>query len=229
MLQTITRFLIPALCCSVITSFAETSEEKANAILEKANETLEKAQIKASEAAESAAEAKKIADSFAPTDVGGFNFSVGIGYEMYRSPYIKKAKLRGTVGTDQTVAVTDSYKGNTSLWLTTNYIWDGDGAWLDEYPTINPGFYVGARIAGDDSNAFDAIGFGLMLAFKRNTPSSNSTFNSLNIGIGGVWHRTQELAYGIKEGSPLPSYYSDIEYKKKDEFSVMMILSVGFN
>lgn len=223
MLQTITRFLIPALCCSVITSFAETSEEKANAILEKANETLEKAQIKASEAAESAAEAKKSEEAINNIQIGGFNFSVGIGYEAYNTPYIKDAVLHGT-GTDQIVVVTDSYSANTSLWLTTNYVWDAVGTnWT------HPGIYIGVRVAGEDSNVFDAFGVGAMMVLRRKGTTKDNTFKSVNIGIGKVWHRTQELAYGITEGSSLPASYTQVEYQKRDESSWMLMLSVGFN
>ena len=223
MLQTITRFLIPALCCSVITSFAETPEEKANAILEKANETLEKAQIKASEAAESAAEAKKSEAAINNIQIGGFNSSVRIGYEAYNTPYIKDAVLHGT-GTDQIVVVTDSYSANTSLWLTTNYVWDAVGTnWT------HPGIYIGVRVAGEDSNVFDAFGVGAMVVLRREGTTKDNIFKSVNIGIGKVWHRTQELAYGITEGSSLPASYTQVEYQKRDESSWMLMLSVGFN
>jgi len=225
MLQTITRFLILALCCSVITSFAETPEEKVNDILEIANDTLEKAQIKASEAAESAAEAKKSEEAINNIQIGGFNFSVGIGYEAYNTPYIKDAVLHGT-GTDQIVVVTDSYSANTSLWLTTNYVWDAccfGSNWT------HPGMYIGVRVAGEDSNVFDAFGVGAMLMLRRKGTTKDNTFKSVNIGIGKVWHRTQELAYGITEGSALPASYTEVEYQKKDESSWMIMLSVGFN
>lgn len=195
MLQTITRFLIPALCCSVITGFAE--------------DVIVPNKGAAAEAAE----------------FGGFNFSVGIGYENFNSPYIKEAVLRGTAP-NQIVVVTDSYTANTSLWLTTNYVWDAccfGSKWT------YPGMYIGVRVTGEDSNVFDAFGVGAMLVLKRKGTTKDNTFKSVNIGIGKVWHRTQELAYGITEGSSLPASYTQVEYQKRDESSWMLMLSVGFN
>ncbi|NVK72297.1 MAG: hypothetical protein HWE24_02360 [Oceanospirillaceae bacterium] len=225
MLQTLIRILLPTLCFSATASFAETFEEKAN-------KTLEQAEIKANEAAESAAKAKeseiaaeKSKKAINNIDIGGFNFSVGIGYEAYNSPYIKDAVLRGAAP-NQIVVITDSYRANTSLWLTTNYVWDGccfGSEWT------HPGMYIGARIAGEDSNVFDAFGVGAMLVLRRNGTTKNNTFKSVNIGIGKVWHRTQELAYGITEGNSLPASYTQVEFQKRDESSWMLMLSVGFD
>jgi|TARA_R110000764_G_scaffold53078_1_gene115334 hypothetical protein len=243
MLQTLIRFLIPALCLSAITSFAE-SVVTEDTVLEKsaaeyAAETAEYAKaakeseenIKKSE--ETIKELKKATEQSAQTvqniELGGFNFSVGIGYEAFNSPYINEAVLRGT-SPNQIVVVTDSYKANTSLWLTTNYVWDKSFLQTKYGLTHTyPGIFIGTRVTGENSDIFDAFGAGFMLALKRNGTAKSTTFQSVNIGIGKVWHRTQQLAYGITEGSALPASYTEVEYQKKDESSWMLMLSVGFN
>ncbi len=80
-----------------------------------------------------------------------FEFGVAIGFENYKSKYISKVE---TVGDTRVVRVSDSQRYKPSVWLETHYVWDGTGSkW--NFTHSAPGFYVGARILGADSEAFD--------------------------------------------------------------------------
>ncbi len=165
------------------------------------------------------------------TSLDGFKFGVAIGFEGYKNGYINDAE---TVGTDRIVHVTDSLKMKPSVWLETHYIWDGvfmKGG-QHRFTHSAPGFYFGVRVIGQNSESFDALSLGLLWSFKRTAIGKakipGSIADSINIGIGPVWHRTKRLATGIVEGQPLPPQYQDIKYNKRDEVSWMLMISVGF-
>lgn len=164
--------------------------------------------------------------------LGKFKFGIAIGFENYKSEYVNEAE---TNGTNRVVRINDSQEMKPSLWLETHYIWDGllkksDGSL--RFTHSAPGFYLGIRVIGPDSDTFDAFSLGLLWSFKRTaigTPSPPGQITeSINIGIGPVWHRTKELARGINEGEPLPSQFSDIKFDERDEVSWMLMVSVGF-
>lgn len=160
-------------------------------------------------------------------DLQAFEFGVAIGLENYRTEYVNEAKV---VGDNRIVRVTDSYDTNASVWLDTHYTWDGWAAGKG-FTHSAPGFYVGVRLLGENSDFFDAFTLGVMWAFKRTRlgdDKSDSAFDSINIGIGPVWHRTRELANGIVEGESLPDEFDNVEYRKNDEISWMLIVSTGF-
>ena len=157
-----------------------------------------------------------------------FKFGVAIGYEYYKDSYINEAQI---VGAERIVRISDRQDYKPSIWLETHYIWDAIG---EEWGFTHsaPGFYVGARLLGPDSDVFQAFSLGLMWSFKRTAIGSpkleGSIAESINIGIGPVWHRTKVLADGIKEGEPLPTRYNDIQLDEEDEISWMLMVSVGF-
>jgi hypothetical protein len=158
-----------------------------------------------------------------------FKFGIAIGFENYKNSYINEAEL---VGSNRTVRVVSSQEKKPSLWLETHYIWDGfaDSHWGATHAA--PGFYVGARLLGPNSEIFEAFSLGLMYSFKRTAfnavPKSGQIADSINIGIGPVWHKTKMLATGVTEGSPLPSEYNDIKFNSRDEVSWMLMISAGF-
>jgi hypothetical protein len=157
-----------------------------------------------------------------------FKFGIALGFESFKDGYVNEAK---TEGTTRIVRITDSQKHRPSLWLETHYIWDG---WASRrgFSHSAPGFYIGVRALGPDAGVFDAFSMGLLWSFKRTrlgTPiSTGEIAESINIGVGPVWHRTRKLAAGIREGEALPAQYQDIEYSKRDEATWMLMLSVGF-
>lgn len=160
--------------------------------------------------------------------VEGFKFGVAIGFEHYGSPYITEVE---TIGEDRTVIITDSQESKPSIWLETHYLWDGKAKELGLTHSA-PGFYVGARLLGADSDVFDAFSLGLLWSFKRTKlgaiPPKGQIAESINIGLGPVWHKTRTLADGIIEGQPLPADYNDIKFKAGDELSWMLMISAGF-
>jgi hypothetical protein len=157
-----------------------------------------------------------------------FKFGLGIGFEHYKTPYISEVE---TVGDSRIVRVPDSQDYKPGLWLETHYVWDGTARkWGRTHSA--PGFYVGARLLGGESDVFDAFGLGVMWSFKRtaigNIPPPGQVAESINIGVGPVWHRTKVLAPGITEGEPLPADFQDPKLDTKDEISWMIMISAGF-
>lgn len=161
-------------------------------------------------------------------DLQKFKFGVGLGLETYRGSHVNEAKLFGPT---RTVRIIDEQDSNTAVWLETHYTWDGIAAKYLGRTHSAPGFYVGVRLLGENDKVFDAFSAGFLWAFKRtrlDDHQSNAAFESINVGFGPVWHRTRRLANGIKDGEPLPSEFSDIEYKKGDEITFMFMVSTGF-
>jgi hypothetical protein len=169
-------------------------------------------------------EKKSTLDSLTET----FKFGVAIGFENYKSSYISEVE---TVGDERVVRIVDSQDQKPSVWLETHYIWDG---WASKkgFTHSAPGFYVGARLLGPDSDVFEAFSLGVMWSFKRtaigNVPPAGQIAESINIGFGPVWHKTKVLASGITEGEPLPSNYNDVKLNNRDEVSWMLMISAGF-
>jgi hypothetical protein len=169
-------------------------------------------------------EKKSALDSLSET----FKFGVAIGFENYKSSYISKVE---TIGDNRVVRVSDSQDYKPSIWLETHYVWDGTASkWCFTHSA--PGFYVGARLLGPESDIFEAFSLGLMWSFKRtrigNLQPAGQIAESINIGIGPVWHKTNKLASGITEGQALPADYNDVQLDSRDEVSWMLMISAGF-
>jgi len=172
------------------------------------------------------AASEEVTSSESPLDI--FNFGIALGFENYKEGYINEAE---TIGENRIVRVTDSQDQKTTLWLESHYIWDNLIP-RDILTHSAPGFYIGVRALGPDSETFDAFSLGLLWSFKRTavgvTPPESQVAESINIGFGPVWHRTKTLASGIVEGEPLPDTFQDIKFDKQDEISWMLMISVGF-
>lgn len=157
-----------------------------------------------------------------------FKFGIAIGFENYDSSYISEVE---TVGEDRVVRIVDSQDRKPNVWLESHYLWDG---WASDqgFTHSAPGFYIGARLLGPDSGVFEAFSLGVMWSFKRtrlgNVPPAGQIAESINIGIGPVWHKTKVLASGIQEGQPLPENYNDVKLDSRDEVSWVLMLSAGF-
>lgn len=157
-----------------------------------------------------------------------FKFGIAIGFENYGSNYVTDAE---TLGDDRIVRINNSQEYKPSVWLETHYIWDG---WASRkgFTHSAPGFYVGARLLGPESDVFEAFSLGLMWSFKRtaigHVPPAGQIAESINIGFGPVWHKTKALATGIVEGEALPDHFNDIKYDNRDEVSWMLMISAGF-
>lgn len=159
---------------------------------------------------------------------GVFKFGVAIGFEHYKDGYITEAE---TLGENRVVRISDSQQYKPSIWLETHYLWDGIARdWGLTHSA--PGFYIGARLLGPNSDIFEAFSLGAMWSFKRSrigdSPPEGQIAESINIGIGPVWHKTKNLASGIEEGAPLPEDFNDIRMDSRDEMSWMLMISAGF-
>ncbi len=157
-----------------------------------------------------------------------FEFGVAIGFENYKDDYISETE---TIGEDRIVRVSSSQEYKPTVWLETHYVWDGLASnWGLTHSA--PGFYIGARLLGPDSDVFEAFSIGGMWSFKRtrigNIPPAGNVAESINIGIGPVWHKTKTLASGITEGEQLPTEFNDIKLDERDEVSWMIMISAGF-
>ena len=159
-------------------------------------------------------------------DLEGFNFGVALGFELYDEAWIESAEI---VGDDKIVTITDRKDHNATLWLETHYTWTAcKQVWLPCGNYTFPGFYIGARVLGQDSSVFDAFSIGGMYTFARNKKRTDGVVNSINVGFGPVWHRTQRLADGITAGEALPENFDDIKLVKEDEVTWMIMVSAGF-
>lgn len=158
-----------------------------------------------------------------------FKFGIAIGFEHYKSSYISEVEI---IGENKIVRVVESQNQKPSVWLETHYLWDGWAKNTLHRTHSAPGFYVGARLLGPNSETFEAFSLGLMWSFKRtaigNLPPKGQVAESINIGVGPVWHKTKVLASGIAEGCALPENYSDIKLNSRDEVSWMVMISTGF-
>jgi hypothetical protein len=163
-------------------------------------------------------EAKGIEDEL------GIKFGAALVMENFNEPYIFNASLHG----DTNIVHVDEKRENvTSLWLETHYTWDGT-AYRWGLRNSAPGFYVGAKMAGENSKTFDGFSLGFMWSFKRKPLLNTKDTSSINVGFGPVWHKTKALANGIEDGSSLPSEFKEVEYTYKDERSWMLMVSFGF-
>ncbi|WP_347331727.1 hypothetical protein [Marinimicrobium locisalis] len=153
-----------------------------------------------------------------------FKFGVAIGFEHYKDGYITDTE---TLGDNRTVRVSASQDYKPSIWLETHYVWD---RWGGTHSA--PGFYIGARLLGPDSSIFEAFSFGPMWSFKRtrigDTPPEGQIAESINIGLGPVWHKTNRLAFGITENEALSENFNDVQLDSRDEVSWMLMISAGF-
>lgn len=159
---------------------------------------------------------------------GKFGLSAGIGWESYRTPYIRSARI---LGDERRVLVDDQVDGQAALWLQANYVWDG--LLTERFSHSSPGVYVGLRAAGPDSDGLDAFSVGFLWSFSRNhkgerAKGTDGKRPSVNFGVGPVWHRTRQLATGIAAGQALPAEFQQIEFEKRDEVSWMLMVSFGF-
>lgn len=158
-----------------------------------------------------------------------FKFGVAIGFEYYKDDYIYETE---TIGDNRIVRISDSQEYKPSVWLETHYVWDGMASKKLGLTHSAPGFYVGARLLGPDSDIFEAFSLGAMWSFKRtgigNIPPEGQIAESINIGIGPVWHKTKTLASGITEGQQLPADFNDVKLDERDEVSWMIMISAGF-
>ena len=158
-----------------------------------------------------------------------FKFGLGIGFEHYKDAYISEVE---TIGDSRTVRIVDSQDYKPGLWLDTHYIWDGIAKKNLGRTHSAPGFYIGARLLGGESDVFDAFSLGFLWSFKRtaigNVTPPGQIAESINIGVGPVWHRTKALASGITAGAALPADFTDAKLDTRDEISWMMMISAGF-
>jgi hypothetical protein len=159
---------------------------------------------------------------------GKFGLSAGIGWESYRTPYIRNARI---LGDERRVLVDDQVDGQAALWLQANYVWNG--LLRERFSHSSPGVYVGLRAAGPDSDGLDAFSVGFLWSLSRNHKSDGAKGTdgkrpSVNFGVGPVWHRTRQLATGISAGQALPAEFQQIEFEKRDEVSWMLMVSFGF-
>ena len=129
------------------------------------------------------------------------------------------------IDNNRVVHITNEQKHKASLWFETHYTFDNPSV-SSKY--IAPGLFIGVKPFGEgNQNFFDGFALGGLISLKR-TPIGDKQTNSVNIGIGKVWHRTKNFASGIKDGEQLSSSYANIKYINSDETSWMLMMSFGF-
>ncbi|MEX8498940.1 hypothetical protein [Leptothrix ochracea] len=158
-----------------------------------------------------------------------WGFGFGIGVEQYKDKYIEQA---GMYGPQKIVVVEREYRTLPSAWLTMRWnIWTlGGGIPVDNGKNskskvdalgVRAGLYAGVKVLDSNSQIFSAVSLGPQVSFMVSG-------REVVVGLGWVAHKTRILGYGIKEGEPLPSWFTDIKYKEATENSYMGMFSVAF-
>ncbi len=153
----------------------------------------------------------------AENNLDGWGFGIGIGFELYNNPYIKTASMNGA---EKIVSVNEEYKSIPALWSAVNWTVTAQckhvhipARWVcTEW--VKPGWFVGAKLIGQNGAGLDGAAVGIQWAFLRPADGGGAgKRKSLNLGVGIGVTKFRELASGIKEGQALPSYYDDVRYR----------------
>lgn len=167
-------------------------------------------------------------------DIKTWGLAAAIAVEFYDEPFIQKSSLQGD---QKLVVIEESTKSEPSFWAVGNWSVDDCDAvnWLQAARLctnyIKPGIFVGAKLIGNDGAALDGVALGFQWAFlgKKSVGSAaekeEAHSSSWNIGIGYAAHKTQRFVDGIHENQPLPSDFSQIVYRKRSEWSWILMIS----
>lgn len=166
-----------------------------------------------------------------PVQFSDWGLGLGIGVDLYSEEYVEHAKLNGD---SRIVTVTDSYTSRPNIWAV--------GTWTPAYcgkflstlceKVVKPGVFFGVNL---DSNGklVDAMSLGVQLTFMEEVIATNNGSDrgirsygpSWVVGVGWTNHSIRTLAGGIEKGSPLPSHFDDIEYRKGRENGIIVIFT----
>ncbi len=187
------------------------------------------AQVK-SEAEKAAAEAAEAAEEETVKNTfAGLQFGVGLSLTLDSgsNERVTSAQLVNDI-----VRIDNEDNAIARVMLETHYFFTPDtclfGLSRDDVCSLLKGKEWGwgpfIAIQPGDGDIIDAIGAGVMLGFRR--PGREDSFN---IGIGAVVDpNARILGDGIKANQPLPAGETEIRYKEKEQWGVVLITSYTF-
>lgn len=160
------------------------------------------------------------------SEIDDWHVNVGLGFEYYQDPVIQKSALRGS---DRIVVTQESYQASNSLWLTLNwnifptnleYLNKGVISVINQDHKVKYGIFAGVKLVDSVGDSSGAFGFGPQVSFLLGD-------RVMSLGGGLVMNKIKTYADGISSGSPLPTYYDDIELEESIKPSYLVMFSVG--
>ena len=147
----------------------------------------------------------------------GVKFGLGLAINVGGEKRIEEAELVGASGS-QVVRVSKEKEFLTRILLEAHVFPDeGKNNW---------GPFVGLLV--NEGGNLIGLGGGLMRGFKNLQNLEESTFTSINIGVGFfIEPAVKVLGDGITEGAALPAGETVIRFKEKSDVSAIIMVSFG--
>jgi len=164
---------------------------------------------------------RSAAEKAASEKFGGIELGAGLSFTMDVGAHdrVKKASI-----IDDIVRIEDAKNTRARVMFESHYFFKPKRRLLGLEPDMwGIGPFIAAQPGSDE--IIEAIGFGIMLGFRRDPVKSES----FNVGLGWVMDpNTQILGDGINKNQPLPGNEKDIRYKQDSQAGIMGIISFTF-
>jgi hypothetical protein len=170
-------------------------------------------------------EAKQKAEEQANKQLLGIKLGAAFGLTHSSEAAVVEAVL-----TNGLVRITKSQNANVGIWFETHRLFRSGDLFAKDVKTeagveiSRLQAAIGPFVAVQSSNdrLLDALGAGLMIGFRQ--PGSDS--GSINIGVGvALDSKYKVLGDGIQENQALPSGETEIRYREKSKFRLMVLFS----
>lgn len=161
----------------------------------------------------------------------GLKLGVGISatYDLGQNDRVSEATIINDI-----VQVTNQDNVRARIMLETHYFFAPEGSFLGLRNTYNPDteatdaeWGIGPFVAVQPGSGeiIEAIGFGVMIGFRRKDDSSNS----FNVGVGVAFDpNTRTLGDGFVAGQPPPNGETEIRYLEQEQFGLLLLTSFSF-
>lgn len=148
-------------------------------------------------------------------DFLGLNWALGLAFTSIEEDSIEDAVIENGI-----VRVKETAQRTESLMFETHYT-----TGFDNDDTVADGPFVAIELTDGEGEELKAYGFGWMWSFQFDSESKRS----VNIGVGYYVNKeVRSLASGFVDGEPVPTGYTDIQYREDDERGWMVMLSHTF-
>lgn len=153
----------------------------------------------------------------------GIDFGVGISatFDLGSNDRVSSAEVINGL-----VRVTDTDNVRARIMLESHFFFEPRGRFaLTNTQSDNWGYGPFIALQPGTDEIIEAIGFGMMLGFRKN----DSTDQSFNIGLGVAYDpNTQTLGEGVVDGEPLPEGETDVRFLDQDQVGLLLMTSFSF-
>lgn len=147
----------------------------------------------------------------------GFGVALSLTHDLGSHSRVEEAQLANGI-----VRLKDEGNDLARVMLETHYFFDAGSLWRKKFGL---GPFVAVQPGSED--IIDAVGFGGMIGFKRDSELLGQS--SFNLGIGGVVDPDSTvLADGIRENQPLPAGETEIRFKEKSQWGLLFLTSYSW-